>query len=119
MEEKSKVKRQESQSAGHQGIEKLMEQRTTLCKMSKRIKALQSTLAASSALHKLRNVKKLEVHVEEVGRILDEIPQAKEQLAHDMATACAWRRYVKELSKPKVEKVEKPVLNTDDLDGMF
>jgi hypothetical protein len=29
-EEKSKVKRQESQSAGHQGIEKLMERRTTL-----------------------------------------------------------------------------------------
>ena len=87
--------------------------------MSKRIKALQSSLAASSEFHKSRDVKKLEVNVEEVGRILDEIPQAKEELARDMATACAWRRYVKELSKPKVEKVEKPVLNTDDLDDIF
>jgi len=87
--------------------------------MSKRIKALQSSLAASSGFHKFRDVKKLEVNVEEVGRILDEIPQAKDELARDMATACVWGRYVKELSKPKVEKVEKPVLNTDDLDDIF
>jgi len=32
--------------------------------------------------------------------------------------ACAWRKYV-EMQKQKVEKVEKPVLNTDDLDGFF
>jgi hypothetical protein len=87
--------------------------------MIRRIKALQSSLAASSGFHKSRDVKKLEVNVEEVGRILDEIPQAKEELARDMEMACVWRRYVKELSKPKVEKVEKPVLNTDDLDGIF
>ena len=87
--------------------------------MNKRIKALQTSLAASSEFHKLRDTKKLEVQIEEVGRVLDEIPQAKEELARDMATACMWKRYVEELSKPKVQKVEKPVLNTDDLDGMF
>ena len=36
MEEKSKVKRQESQIAGHQGIEKLMERRTSLWCVNKR-----------------------------------------------------------------------------------
>jgi hypothetical protein len=87
--------------------------------MNKRIKALQSSLAASSGFHKFRDVKRLEVNVEEVGRILDEVPQAKDALADDMTAAGAWRRYVKELSKPKVEKVEKPVLNTEDLNDIF
>jgi hypothetical protein len=36
MEEKSKVKRQESQIAGHQGIERLMERRTSLWCVNKR-----------------------------------------------------------------------------------
>jgi hypothetical protein len=51
--------------------------------------------------------------------ILDQSPRAKEELAFDLSMACAWRRYVEEMQKRKVEKVEKPVLNTDDLDDLF
>jgi hypothetical protein len=51
-----------------------------------------------------------------VSAIVNEIPQAKEELAFDLAMASAWRTYVEERQK---RKVEKPVLNTDDLDGIF
>jgi hypothetical protein len=51
-----------------------------------------------------------------VSAIIDKIPQAKEELAFDLEMACAWRTCVEKRQKPKVEK---PVLNTDDLDGMF
>ena len=85
--------------------------------MGKRIQILQTSVAASAHFHKFRDLKQLECYIEGVGSILDEIPQAKEELAFDMSMACAWRRYVNE--KPKPTKVEKPVLNTDDLDGMF
>jgi hypothetical protein len=54
-----------------------------------------------------------------VSAILGQSPRAKEDLAFDLSVACAWRRYIEELQKPKVEKVEKPVLNTDDLDDLF
>jgi hypothetical protein len=53
-----------------------------------------------------------------VSSILDQQPRAKEELAFDLTMACAWRRHVKEMQKPKVERVEKPVLNTIDLDDL-
>ena len=137
MEEKKKVKRQARPSEKHQGIEGLMERQTKLryvydrleritalltdaghdfSAMIKRIKALQTSLDASSSFHKGRDLKKLGVHLASVRAIVDELPQAKEELAFDLSMASAWRRYVEERQKPKVEK---PVLNTDDLDGIF
>jgi hypothetical protein len=53
--------------------------------------------------------------------IVDEIPQAKEDLAFDLEMACTWRVYLEARERQK-SKVEKPELNTDDLDdldGMF
>jgi hypothetical protein len=47
------------------------------------------------------------------------MPVTKEELSFDLSMACAWKRYIEELQKPKVEKVEKPLLNIDDLDGLF
>jgi hypothetical protein len=90
----------------------------SISKTIKRIKDLQKLLGAPSGFHKLRDLKQLEGHLESVGRILDEIPQAKEQLTRDMAMAGTWREYLKRKKMPK-PKVEKPVLNTDDLDDMF
>ena len=85
--------------------------------MGKRIQNVQDSLQASAHFHRFKDLKQLELYIEGVGGILDEIPQAKEELAFDMSMACAWRRYVNE--KPKPMKVEKPELNTDDLDDMF
>jgi hypothetical protein len=136
MEEKNKVKRQARSSDKHQGIEGLMERQTNLKYVHnwlermktwltnaghdsdtlKRIKPLQTSLEASSSLHRDRDLKQLGVHLVNVSAIIDEIPQAKEELAFDLEMACAWRIYVENRQKPKVEK---PVLNTDDLDGMF
>ena len=82
----------------------------------KRIKFLQTTLEAPSDFHRPRDLKQLEVYVGHVSSILDEVPQAKEELSFDMAMACAWKEYLKRKHK---QKVEKPELNTDDLDGMF
>ncbi|KAH9971205.1 hypothetical protein BGW80DRAFT_1322645 [Lactifluus volemus] len=116
MEEKAKVKRQRS-SEKHQGIEQFMERQTHLTNLIKRIKSLQTSLEASSGLHKHRDLMQLEVHVGRVSSILDEVPRAKEELSFDMGMACAWKRYVKERQKPP--KVEKPELNTADLDDVF
>ena len=85
--------------------------------MIKRIGALQTTLRASSNFHKSRDIKQLGIHLAEVSAILDQPP--REELAFDWSMACAWRGYVEEMQKPKVEKVEKPELNTDDLDDWF
>jgi len=85
--------------------------------MGKRIQILQTSLEASAHFHKFRDLKQLEIYIEGVKGILDEIPQAKGELAFDMSMACAWMRYVNE--KPKPTKVEKPELNTDNLDGMY
>jgi hypothetical protein len=52
-----------------------------------------------------------------VSAIVDEIPQAKEELAFDLEMACAWRLYLESQERQK-PKVEKPVLNIDDLDGL-
>jgi len=54
-----------------------------------------------------------------VSAILDRQSRAKEELAFDLSMACTWRIYVEEMQKRKVEKAEKPVLNTDDLDDLF
>lgn len=137
MKEKKKVKKQARPSEKHQVIEGLMERQTKLTYVYdrfemmmarltnaghefsatiKRIKALQTSLEASSSFHKGRDLKKLGVQLVNVTTIIDEIPQAKEELSFDLAIASAWRRYVEEVQKPKVEK---PVLNTDDLDGIF
>ena len=85
--------------------------------MGKRIQNVQTSLQASAHFHRFRDLKQLELYIVGVGGILDEIPQAKEELAFDMSMACAWRRYVNE--KPKPTKTEKPELNTDDLEDMF
>ena len=85
--------------------------------MGKRIQILQTSLEPSAPFHKFRDLKQVEGYIKGVGDILEEIPQAKEELAFDMSMACAWRRYVNE--KPKPMKAEKPELNTDDLDDMF
>jgi hypothetical protein len=84
--------------------------------MIKRIKAFQTSLEASSSFHNGRDLKQLEVHLVDVSAIVNEIPRAKEDLAFDLDMACTWRIYLeaRERQKPKVEK---PVLNTDDLDG--
>ena len=136
MEEKKKVKRLARPSEKHQGIEGLMERQTKLRYVHdwlermmarltdaqhdfsakiKRIKALQMTLDASSSFHQGRDLKKLGVQLASVRNIVDELPHAKE-LAFDLSMASAWKRYVEERQKPKVEK---PVLNTDDLDDIF
>lgn len=80
---------------------------------------LQTILGASSNFHESRDIKELGIRLAEVGAVLDQQPRAKEELAFDWSMACAWRRYVEEMQKPKVEKVEKPILNTDDLDDWF
>ncbi|KAH9992492.1 hypothetical protein BJV74DRAFT_397873 [Russula compacta] len=115
-EEKAKVKRQARPSEKHQGIEELMERQTYLSSKIKRIKALQTSLEASSDFHKRRDLKQLEVQMANVDAILNETPLAKDVLGLDVKMGWAWRRYVNEKEKPKVEK---PALNTDDLDGMF
>jgi hypothetical protein len=84
--------------------------------MLKRIKTFQTSLEASSTFHRDRDLKQLAVHLVNVSAIIDEIPQAKEELAFDLEMACTWRTYVEKKQKPKVEK---PALNTDDLDGVF
>ncbi|KAI0286422.1 hypothetical protein BC826DRAFT_1108858 [Russula brevipes] len=99
------------------GIEELMERRTYLTTTIKRIKALRTTLEAPSQFHTQRDLKRLEGHVINVSAVVNEIPRAKEELVFDMEMAGAWRRHVKERQKPP--KVEKPLLNTDDLDDVF
>ena len=86
--------------------------------MLKRIKTFQTSLEASSTFHRNRDLEQLAVHLVNVRAIIDEIPQAKEELAFDLKMACTWRIYVENLKKQK-PKVEKPVLNTDDLDDVF
>jgi hypothetical protein len=87
-----------------------------LSKVTKRIKDLQTSLEAPSDLHKRRDLKELELYNGHVSSILDEVPRAKEDLEFDMTMACAWEIYAKKGQKPKVEK---PELNTDDLDDVF
>jgi len=119
--EKTRVKQLRS-SVGHQDIEALMARQTYLTNKINSIKALQSIVGAASDFHKQRNLKQLEAHVGEVYAILEDIAQVKEyvklkeELAFDLAMACAWRRYVNE---PRKLKAAKPVLNVDDLDDMF
>jgi hypothetical protein len=53
-----------------------------------------------------------------VGRItdvLEEVPQAKEELDFDMRMGSTWVYVLERRRKAKVEK-EKPELNTEDLD---
>ncbi|KAH9172885.1 hypothetical protein EDB89DRAFT_1962863 [Lactarius sanguifluus] len=114
MDEKAKVKRA---SRRHQEIEDLMKRQTKLSTLIKRIQGLQAELKETSHIHKRRDLKLLEVYVGLATAILDEVPRAKEELDFDMTMAGAWRRYVNESRKPKV--VEKPELNTEDLDLMY
>ncbi|KAI0297517.1 hypothetical protein B0F90DRAFT_1819257 [Multifurca ochricompacta] len=116
MEEKGTVKRRQRQKQEHQIIEDHMRRQSYLNTIIKRIEPLQTRLQPRSDVHKCRNLKTLEVDVEKVLKILDEIPRAKEELAFDMTMACAWKRHVKEEWQKR--KVEKPELNTDDLDGL-
>ncbi|KAI9436974.1 hypothetical protein H4582DRAFT_1853973 [Lactarius indigo] len=117
MDEKAKVKRAARSNRRHQEIEDLMKRQTRLNTIIKRIQGLQAELKETSDIHKRRDLKVLEVYVGVVAAIIDEVPQAKEELEFDMTLACMWRRYVNESRKPKV--VEKPELNTEDLDYMY
>ncbi|KAH8984681.1 hypothetical protein EDB92DRAFT_1885663 [Lactarius akahatsu] len=117
MDEKAKVKRSARSNGRHQEIEDLMKRQTKLNTIIKRIQGLQAELKETSNIHKPRDLKVLEAYVGLVATILDEVPRAKEELDFDMTMASAWRRHVNESRKPKV--VEKPELNTDDLDLMY
>jgi hypothetical protein len=64
-----------------------------------------------------RDLKQLEGYIMDVSAVVNKIPRAKEELIFDMEMAGAWRRHVKE--RQKLPKVEKPVLNTDDLDDVL
>lgn len=81
----------------------------------RRIRDLQVAVKETSALHKRRDVEELKGYVGQVADVLEEVPQAKEELDFDMRMASAWKRYVFERPKAKVDK-EKPELNTEDLD---
>lgn len=90
----------------------------SLSTIIKRIQGLQAELKETSDVHKRRDLRELEVYVGRVAAILDEAPpRAKEELDFDMTMACTWKTYVNESRKPKV--VEKPELNTEDLDDMY
>ncbi|KAI9453660.1 hypothetical protein BJY52DRAFT_1288007 [Lactarius psammicola] len=117
MDEKAKVKRAARPNGRHQEIEDLMKRQTKLNAIIKRVQGLQAELKETSDVHKRRDLKELEVYVGHVVAILDEVPRAKEELDFDMTMACTWRTYVNESRKPKV--VEKPELNTEDLDCMY
>ncbi|KAH9172883.1 hypothetical protein EDB89DRAFT_1962838 [Lactarius sanguifluus] len=114
MDEKTKVKRA---SRRHQEIEELMKRQTELNTTIKRIEGLQAELKETSYVHKRRDLKELEGYVGRVATILDEVPRVKEELDFDMTMASAWKRHVYESRKPKA--VEKPELNTEDLDYMY
>ncbi|KAH9005752.1 hypothetical protein EDB86DRAFT_2795497 [Lactarius hatsudake] len=116
MDEKAKVKRARS-NGRHQQIEELMKRQTELNTTIKRIEGLQAELKETSDVHKRRDLKELEGYVGRVAAILDEVPRAKEELDFDMTMASAWKRHVYESRKPKA--VEKPELNTEDLDYMY
>ncbi len=91
-----------------------MAARRRLSTLSKQIKGLQAELKETSDVHKRRDIKELEIYIGRIDAILDEVPRAKEELEFDMTMACAWKRHVYESQKPKT--VEKPELNTEDLD---
>jgi hypothetical protein len=57
----------------------------------------------------------LKVYVGRVADVLEEVPQAKEELEFDMKMASAWVYVLERWRKAKVDK-EKPELNTEDLD---
>lgn len=116
-DEKAKVKRAARSNGRHQEIEDLMKRQTKLNGIIKRVQGLQAELKETSNVHKRRDLKELEVYLGLVAAILDEVPRAKEELDFDMTMACAWKRHVNESRKPKV--VEKPELNTEDLDYMY
>ena len=81
----------------------------------KRLRSLQTDVKETSALHKRRDVEELKGYVGQVADVLEEVPQAKEELEFDTRMASVWMRYVFERPKAKVDK-EKPELNTEDLD---
>jgi hypothetical protein len=81
----------------------------------KRIRGLQVDVKETSDLHKRRDLEELKVYVGRVADILEEVPQAKEELEFDMRMASAWVYVLERRRKAKVEK-EKPELNTEDLD---
>ena len=81
----------------------------------KRLRSLQADVKETSALHKRRDVEELKVYVGQVADVLEEVPQAKEELEFDMRMASAWKTHVFKRPKATVDK-EKPELNTEDLD---
>jgi len=118
MDEKTKVKRAAHSIGRHEEIEDLMKRQTNLITIIQRIQGLQAELKETSDVHKRRNLKELEGYVRRVIVILDEVPQAKEELDFDITMASTWKIYVDERRKPKVDKA-KPELNTEDLDYVY
>lgn len=137
VEAKAKVKKAARSNDKHEAIEELMKRQTKIkwvhdvhitwsslandcCTLRcsgtiKRLQGLHTDVKETSDLHKRRDVEELKVYVGRVADVLEEVPQAKEELDFDMRMASVWMIYVFERRNAKVDE-EKPELNTEDLD---
>ncbi|KAN0138675.1 hypothetical protein V8E53_003663, partial [Lactarius tabidus] len=112
---KAKVKKGARSDDKHEAIEELMQRQTKISGIMKRLRGLQADVKETSDLHKRQNLDELKVYVRHVADVLEEVPQAKEELEFDMRMASAWVYMLERRRNAKVEK-EKPELNTEDLD---
>jgi len=115
VEAKAKVKKAARSNDRHEAIEELMKRQTKINGTIKRLQGLHTDVKETSDLHKRRDVEELKVYVGRVADVLEEVPQAKEELDFDMRMASVWMIYVFERRNAKVDE-EKPELNTEDLD---
>ncbi|KAI0258666.1 hypothetical protein BC834DRAFT_835038 [Gloeopeniophorella convolvens] len=114
-EEKAKVKKRAAHLKAkkqHEGIEELMERRTSIRSAVQRVETLQKMLNATSAFHQRRDLEELKSYVARVSDVINdpEVSQTKEDLAFDMFIA--YKGIVQERQRPKQER---PVLNTEDI----
>jgi hypothetical protein len=112
VEAKAKVKKAARSDDKHEAIEELMKRQTKIkwvheftlpraslandCRtlrcsgIMKRLRGLQADVKETSDLHKRRDLEELKVYVGRVADVLEEVPQAKEELEFDMRMASAW-----------------------------
>ncbi|KAI0042885.1 hypothetical protein FA95DRAFT_1609833 [Auriscalpium vulgare] len=110
MKSKMQVKKQSAATKDkHEDIDALFQRQTELNACIKKITALQKTLEANSDLHKRRDLAELKPYV---GRVVELVQEwsPPEELFFDMNIAV--KGIVKDRVKPKVEK---PMLNVEDL----
>ncbi|TFY76337.1 hypothetical protein EWM64_g7674 [Hericium alpestre] len=102
---KKKVKK-----AKHQDLDDLMDYQTSLNKLIKEVKSTQQVLEPRSDFHQRRDLEGLKPYVAKIEELLGRLP-GSEEARPDFDLA--WKWIVKERT---VKKVEKPSLNTDDLE---